>query len=397
VALPDLIGALKDGNDLVRRLAADALTRVGTAGKSDLPLLKTALGESSPEVQLYALGALGRLGAEGQEALPAVVISLTARDARVREQAVRTTVLVGASSRREVLAAVDKTLQDPEKTVRVAAAEVLVRDLALTEADVPRLLALLQHSDWEVRGHGARGLGKVGAAAKEAAPTLLAVLKEASEPALRRALLEALSGVGAESKEMIPALQKALQDPDLDLRLGALDAVGKLGPGAKDLASDLLVKALKEADTRQPALAALTVLGSNAPRGLARTVVGYLTDKESRPQVLAALVALKPSGDEAVSAASRMMDLFAEEKRIEQRGKLADAIARLGKPVIPVVIKYLDNGDPLLRLGAAATLTQIGPPARPALSRLYVHMNTDSIVEVRKECAQAITRIQGGR
>jgi HEAT repeat protein len=392
IALPELIRALKDNNSVIKRLAGETLNKVQPLTRAEVPVLVTALEDTHPDVRRYVLSSLAKLGAEGRDALPAVLKVAEGPDANARGQALRTAGKLGASDRAQIVVAVEKALKDPDKGVRMAAAEVLAADVTLTAADLPRLQELLKHGDTEVRVQGARAIGKIGPAGKAAGPALLAALSTGTDLALRRESLKALAAVGPDAKEAMPELQKALKENDPDLRKAAIAAVGKLGPAGKEAVPGL-VKALEEIELRKDAMTALAGIGPDA-REAASSLALCLSDKDSRRGALAALVAIKPSGRESQLVVPKVIEVF-EDKDREVRAKAAEVLGKIGRSAVPSLITALGNSNADIRLGVVVSLGTVGRDAAPAVRQLLTMAQTDPSQEVRQECINAVTRIQG--
>ncbi len=144
----------------------------------------------------------------------------------------RAAILVGNTGNPRHAPAVLELLQDPDATVRAAAATALGRLGA--GAAVQPLTALLQQATQplEVRTAAARSLALL--AAPEAAPVLIALLQAPSDPqeaALRQAATIALGTV--KSKEAVEELTALLQpdrEPDVVVRTLAAEALAHAAP-----------------------------------------------------------------------------------------------------------------------------------------------------------------------
>jgi HEAT repeat protein len=104
------------------------------------------------------------------------------------------------------------TLQDPNPAVRAAA----IRAMGFP-GDVNLLIGALQDDNADVRLLAAQHLGGRGPESGRRADALIPILKD-SHPGVRREAAEALCWIGAEA---VPALCRALADPDPRIRAGA--------------------------------------------------------------------------------------------------------------------------------------------------------------------------------
>lgn len=91
-----------------------------------------------------------------------------------------------------------------------------------------RLVATLKESPyWPDRYRAAEDLGKLGTAAREAVPVLVAALKD-SEPFVRMAAARALANVGSDEPEPLAALDAAAKDPRPEVASAAAEAATAL-------------------------------------------------------------------------------------------------------------------------------------------------------------------------
>ena len=108
-----LTDALKDKDEEVRSVAADAPGQLGADAKSAVPALAEALKD--PDSGPHAAQALGNIGPDAKEALPALTAAL--QDASVRPYAAQTIGKLGAVG----LPVLTKALEDMDDDVRVYA------------------------------------------------------------------------------------------------------------------------------------------------------------------------------------------------------------------------------------------------------------------------------------
>lgn len=197
-----LIGALRDKSEAIRAQAAQFL---GTAplspalrGKARRALL-AKLPDGSAVTRRRAVEALGLLG-PGDGAL-----------------------------------AVARVLDDPEPTVRAAAA---------------------------------RALGRMRDA--QTVPALARALEAPNEPIVTKALVEALAQLADESRE--PDLLRLLDEPPTGLSVLQVSGALSLRPEPGDALVDGLIQRLREAPLREACLDVLLVYGDNARPGIERAL-----------------------------------------------------------------------------------------------------------------------------
>lgn len=284
-------------NRLPRQLAVGP-ARDRESAQTDLngkPLsdLIEALGSSQSS---EALASIVRMGAPAAPALATAALSHA--NPKVREGAA---TALGRTGGPNSVATLIKALKDPERDVRVEAADGLMFRAFGDDPDVagavPALADALKDPDTLVRGDAASALRVIGPPAKNAVPALVAALQaiqplveldqalttvdlaralatidEAtaqehalpilisaydSRPDVRSLIVEGLQDFEAPGKVM-PTLLRALGDNDASVRRAAVDGLGKIGPPAAS-AMPQLTKALKDPDELTGKLAARAI------------------------------------------------------------------------------------------------------------------------------------------
>jgi len=165
-ALPELMAALADADDVCAEEAAVAVAEIGGEAADAVPELQKLLADSAaPGARYTAAYALGRIGAAAKPALPRL-LELTKSDD-------------------EIMA-----------TVAVwAALKIDPADAALLETAIPLLRRALRGDRDMVRLEAAVSLGDIGKAADTAVPLLELVAEEDSVPAVRAAAAAALAKI----------------------------------------------------------------------------------------------------------------------------------------------------------------------------------------------------------
>jgi HEAT repeat protein len=197
--IDDMLALLKDADGEVRSMAA---TAVGTHGEAALPgvpaLIAQLKGDSHKEARETAARALGRIG-----------------------KAVKTS--------RE---AVGPLRLAAEKDADPVTRAVALGALAMMEQDVPgqvtALRKYLHHDEALVRMKACHALGMLGTVAKTAAPEIVMVLGQETDPHRRGYIARSLGNTG--DPESLPALYEALKKETDDGARGEMrGAIGKLG------------------------------------------------------------------------------------------------------------------------------------------------------------------------
>jgi HEAT repeat protein/S1-C subfamily serine protease len=284
-AVPDLIELIQDKDDIVRTRALKALSEIGFISQGDLPKIIEAMKDPRPDVRLQAILVIRHMGEEANDAVSGLKDRLKDDSPDVREEAAKTLGNLG-----------------PLATTAVSAlGEALSRD-----------------KKHEVRQEVALAIGNI----------LAVATIRSDDPATPAAVA---SGAAA--------LEAALSDPVRDVRLSALQALEKLGPGAKMVLPKIL-RELKE------------------------------KDREMRGQAVDTLGAIGPDAKEA---AGTLAEIVVGDK--ELRVRAGQALGKLKKPAVPYLIKLLAIPSPTVRRAGIEALGDIGPDAGPlaarALSVLY--------------------------
>jgi HEAT repeat protein len=246
-----LVEALGDDDPDVRGAAAEGLASL-PLDAGDVPALLKLLKNADSEVRAQAARSLGKVGPEARDAVSALVQALQDRNGRVRQSALEGLAGIGPDAKDSVSDVV-KALKDPTKEVRRAAANALgkIGPAAAHEA-APALAGLLGGADKDdqVAALAALpGLKPTGRDGKDVYAKAVALFDDPDEQ-LRQKAVDALARVG---KAAVPALENALGNTSKEVRLRAAQALGEIGPPAKD-ASQILslhVQGDQDADVRQ--------------------------------------------------------------------------------------------------------------------------------------------------
>lgn len=212
-------------------LRAETLRQLKEEGPAAVPVLLAILKEgqgdwTATEVRCLAADLLGQTGGSSAEAIAALTAALQDPEPHVRIVAAGALGLIGPPAR-EAIPALTAMLQTPQAA---AAIRPLSCFGSAAQPAVPHLIPLLQHADADVRWNAARTLGKIRAV--EALGPLLAALQD-EHPAVREHAAEALGDLGPPAKDAIPALITALADEHPRVRRDAARSLGQLGPAAR--------------------------------------------------------------------------------------------------------------------------------------------------------------------
>jgi HEAT repeat protein len=179
--------------------------------RADVDSLIRDLGSNDPEVRRLAAKQLSEKGEDAKEAFAALAKALKDDDVYVRRFAVQAIGSIGDKTP-GVIPALSGALKDGNKRVVDAAVEALGK---VGAAGVKPLTELVKdkNADTMLRVKAVQGVGRAGKAAKEAVPTLMAVVKDggkrndASVITLRTEAANALGEIGPEAKEAVKTLE----------------------------------------------------------------------------------------------------------------------------------------------------------------------------------------------
>lgn len=332
--LDDLTHDLSDHNPEIRRAAAAAIGKVGTATEDSIRGLLRTISDPTPEVRQAAVSALRSVdrtwttGPLAQEAAPFLVPLLT----------------------------------DTREEVRQATRNLLAE---LGPEAVPSLIAALPTSETSLRLAVLSALEQIGPRAQGAVAGLLPLLADA-EAGLREGALRTLEQVDphwADSPQVeaaMPDLSRALTAPDWVVRVAAVEAIGKIGHQVAGAIS-VLIQALRDQEPE----------------------VGRV-----------ATTALIHLGKAAVPALSRV--LVSDNSLIRRNGLLA--LGRIGPPAVaalPAILRTLRDPQPGIREASAESLGRIGSTTHAAVPALIDALG-DVVWSVRRSAAEALGRIGPG-
>lgn len=328
------LGSLKDPR-AVRPLVSILRDRDRSVREAAMGAL-TSIGEPS----VVALGAcLTDPELSVQEAASAVLAFIA--DGRVLDPLVRAlrssdwivrmhaVKALGRIKDPETIQSLIPLLQDKVKAVREETSSALA---ALGEAAIPALLDALTHADWLVRLHAVESLGKTKS--RNAVEPLLSALFNDEDSAVREDVIRALGDIG--DPQAVEFLFTAMQEPGL--RTLAVEALGRIG------------------DRRAVPVLIEVVTGVHPPEST-RTVAGC-GDQWSEEIMTrgAAVRALGAIGDEAAipSLVSALEPTFT-------RGEAAAALAKFGAKAVPFLLPLLTGPrDENVRYHVKETLASVG-------------------------------------
>ncbi len=309
LGLPETGPLLEDGllnsSVLVRARAAEARGRAGLAAGSGA--LRRAINDEAPSVRIAAMNALG--DAKVLEMKPRLIEIGRTEDG---PEAVFAYAALYKMGQADMLGDITNAATLPDAEVRMAAIGVLGR------LKRPASLALLSQAVYDpnpsVRAFAAGALGEFGS------PGGVAPLTHAlgDEMAMVRGVAAgSLGKLGL--KENRPLLQALTRDPSLQVRASAAESLLRLGDSSVLLlAADLARN--PDPSIRSSAAQALSATSDNEALSLLRALI---QDQQPLPRLMA-----------------------------------AKALGRIPGPVVPIILKGLQDTDEAVRIAAAGSLLQ---------------------------------------
>ncbi|MDM9384507.1 HEAT repeat domain-containing protein [Chlorogloeopsis sp. ULAP01] len=180
-------------------------------------------------------------------------------------------------------------------------------------------------------------------------------IQRLKNPQQRSTAVDYLASVG---KPAVPALIKALQDTNPQMRAGAAMTLGKIGPAASE-AAIVLMRTIGDKDptVRSYVVQAIEKIGRKA------YIPYFITalNSDKKWERYSATHALRAMGKDAATA-------------------------------VPALIKTLEDKDMWMRVNAASALGYIGTPSAPALPALVARLQ-DKDETVRNTAAYAVSII----
>jgi len=392
----------------VARAAVDALAALPSAPEVAVALCMVAARTADPDVAARAARGVAaregecperpfvaRLGRAGSEAAFAALAELPIAPAAAQAVAERAASLL------------DPSRADP--AVRVAAARLLgrVRVAATAPAVLRRAAAVsarlspargtpapapaprAQTASLQARVDPEREAAELGALLAAAgrlradgAEALLLPAANDPLPAVRAGVVEGLAALATPAA--VAAVEGALADPDLGVRLVAADAVGR--EGTRGAAA--LVRALGGAPREPEWLAAIArALGDTGSPEVVAPLAALL-DGPAAPDAAAALARL------ATPAAAAPLAALLDRAEAPARVEAIDALAQLGaRDAAPAIAAQLTYDRPDVRAAAARALGKLRYEG--ASARLEA-LRSDYYGGVRRAAVEALAKLPAG-
>jgi HEAT repeat protein len=240
----------------------------------------------------------------------------------------------------------------------------------------------LQSKDSFEREKAAGALAKLGPGAKDAVPALVKALADPDED-VRRRIPYALGKIGPAAKDAVPALIARLKDESGEVRYWCVLALGQIAPEADGVfgAAKSMVKDPKVGP------AAVTTLGliKSKTKEVLPILGEALSDEALRPYVTTVLGKMGP-------VALPTLTLLLKSEDEDARTQALAALGLVGKEAVPLLADALKDKSARMRLNAAASLARMGPEAKGAMKELIAALK-DERREIRLRAVEALGNI----
>ncbi len=379
-ALPTLIQKLKESkNEWIRSSAAQAIGKMGPAAQSALPALMNTHNDKKSSVHYQAIRALYNLGVPAKTAVPYLI--QTANNKKFASgwsslgYVQKETALQISRYGKEALPWVKKALQrKPYGTQVLLAALGNMKDQAASA--VPLVLPYLQSKDQNLRSSALDALAAINVKSKELAKAL-PLLVFGKGWSNRETARKLLAKMGANGAAAVPEILRVLESGSDENRDQAAEVLGDLAPHSI-AGLPALRKAMsdKSRDVRSKAVWALGQFGTKASSAI--------------PAVLEALRSGHVQVGSASLALARMkapphttVPLLIEQLKKQTWGTqqyLLMALGSIGRDdpkVLPILMKFMEDSNTMLRKAAMIGLKALGPKATPAIPKLIKRLQTD--------------------
>jgi HEAT repeat protein len=211
-AIPALMELLKD--ESFHQIAFDTLRNLDPKGeKRVLAVLLSLLRSPDVAIRVHALSSIQELGPVAEPAVPGLLTIVKEDNDRIRIPALAALFAIRSHSR-SVCRTCSALLDDPNLTVRLSAAAILLDGSPTHEESIRSLTEVYKHGSQLDRSRAIRVLADAAETGGPVSPVLIQALLE-GDFGIRQRLFSTLSKLGRKAKGAVPALRRLLEREDL--------------------------------------------------------------------------------------------------------------------------------------------------------------------------------------
>ena len=277
----------------------------------DVSTLLESLQAADPSARMQAANDLGFMRERAADAVPALVDALADAYEPVRGNAIYALGAIGPAAAKPLADALHSEAEAFEREPILHICDPAHGLAAIGAPAVPALIAALEDARENVRAAAVYALGEMGPRAASAVDALIQVLADDSED-VRRHATSALGMIKVPVSKTVPALVRILEDPEnTDLAFFAAQALTRIGPDATEAVPALQAALLSEsAYVRGFASEALSRIGTpDALQALVpflRTARWFTYERRNVPAFSIDLNGAMPSPSDADSVVKRI-------------------------------------------------------------------------------------------
>ncbi|MEQ8787232.1 MAG: HEAT repeat domain-containing protein [Pirellulaceae bacterium] len=404
-------GLAAEHRAFARDQAINALREMGPKAKAAIEPLSKILQEPGPEpgrlsftrrsTQSPALDVLRQFGSS---AAPALAEALKhGKNTETRESIAEALIELGADAKQAVPRLIE-IIKDPHDDARYTAIWVLEAIGPSAKPAVPALIEILKTDNEVERLAAIRALERIGSEASDATPFVIQCLNEDTDGRVRRAAVDFLKAVGPAAipaltdalasdsdfartiaggvlsgigRPVVPALVKALNHKNKDVRAGAILVLGRMALDCRRTID--AVEQASEVD-RETAATVLDDLTATVPR-----LRKYLVDRDAdvRGEAVLTLGAL---GSASKSAVAELATILADEKEeLQLRIQVVRTLERIGESAVAAVPAFVSVKKEIFRAARTGQLTDQESELLYNVDRLLKEISLHSLVALLKD------------
>ncbi|MCL4204472.1 MAG: HEAT repeat domain-containing protein [Pirellulaceae bacterium] len=239
-AVEPLCELLQEEQEVVRSYALLALSRMGPEAEAAIPAVERIAADPQNGLRRQAIDVLGKIGQAANEVVPTLVKILNDVQDEHQQVALRSLATIGSV---EALRAIEDSFQNGGIPFRRDALQTLREAPEAAENLLPFLVATYSRRNSSLDSDMLALMVAIG----EPSVGPLVELLRAEQVESRRKAALALGQRRLTSAAAVPALTKALTDPEPVVRFWAVKALGAIGQPART-AADPLISCLNDAD-----------------------------------------------------------------------------------------------------------------------------------------------------